>query len=68
MRCSSSALVLATLAIGQAAADTISGHTAPAAASTIIRHAKFYARRNAEAQGTNEAYVFSFLSTLPNPT
>ena len=52
MRCSSSALVLGTLAIGQAAAGA-------------IRHANFHARRNAEAQGTNDVYVFYFLS---NPT
>jgi len=44
MRCSSTALVLGTLAIGQAAAGT-------------IRHANFHARRNAEAQGTNEVDV-----------
>ena len=54
MRCSSSALVLGTLAIGQAAAGT-------------LRHANFHARRNAEAQGKNEVYVFSFLSHPTKP-
>ena len=54
MRCSSSALVLGTLAIGQAAAGA-------------IRHANFHARRNAEAHDPNEAYVF-FYQTLPSPT
>jgi hypothetical protein len=44
MRCSSSALVLGTLAIGQAAAGA-------------IRHANFHARRNAEGQGINEVDV-----------
>ncbi|OCL12987.1 hypothetical protein AOQ84DRAFT_436628 [Glonium stellatum] len=44
MRCSSTALVLGTLAIGQAAAGT-------------IRHANFHARRHAEAQGQNEVDV-----------
>ena len=56
MRCSSSALVLGTLAIGQAAAGA-------------IRHANFHARRNVEAQGMNEGYVSSpSYQTLPSPT